>query len=497
MPSCRHLMGPRILLVAMVPALTLLVATWWVFYSSSDDAPFPQPTAVAAPLKAELGRRRVTAAASVSSTSSAVGASTTTVLTTPAMSLPATRQPVATLIVVYPGDVTGSRTPTCGDRCARIAAARATWASADVLDATRTAVLFAPDPFDLARDHGVPQEAWGHHEIVALASVIQRRPATTTTEEIKKQASSTSEKISPIRSPWLGNKTKFDYYRDVLTLARRLYPNVDFLFQVHDHTLVLPQNLRRFTRQVFATRSSSSLSGSPPIAYWGTMLQQQPHTNRSRFLSEPAGTLLTATAWDWLLRRWAVADGLTANQPRCVPPPTSWHSNAPNHAIAECLIDAGHAMLPALELGSGKDLMNVYSVVRTALRDFDDWFVRYKRNLDGGEMSPDGHGGAARRLSAVFGNETAVSRACCATFPISFHYTDADEVRFVYGVIAGAVIADVERNGETRASNGGRSRSVHDIIREWPGHVGGYSRRPTPSDTDAVAYLRYGIALDI
>jgi len=197
---------------------------------------------------------------------------------------------------------------------------------------------------------------------------------------------------------------KFGVLRDVLqSVARKVDP--DFLLIIHDHALVITENLLRFVKE--------ELPHPSEIVMTGSLLKISLDQPRTWFVSEPAGMLISRATLHYLIGQW--------REGKCIPE-LGFFTENPSHALNECFFHAkgGNPWTDSREGPQGYERFNVYGPVRTVHGDRDDWYKKYK-------------------------NLTA--EPCCAVRPITFHYVDYQEGlywdRLLHGLETGPFPAEL------------------------------------------------------
>lgn len=362
----------------------------------------------------------------------------------PAATQPPAQQPrrvVTAIVVVFPGDVVGLE---ANDRLKRLTTIRDTWAAraeawpavADRKPAPssfatlpngegvdlRFKVVYVPAAFAPARDEGLAGVA---------GFQFWQRPL-----------SPGGNSSAPFANRLALQRAVF---ADFLSAPR--YANAEFIVSLHDHSFLIIDNLACFLGSLLRRH------GLGAIGYHGSVLAMDAGNRLKDFISDATGSVLTRAAAAHVEAEWSAG--------RCGPA-EAWMAEMACHVVAMCLHSTGHplqsALGPPVDPASGgapadekprpAELFNVYTVVRTAKRMLDKWFIGYK--------------GGADRIPH-----------CCARMPVAFHYTEYPEQKFLFDAL-------MKAEPPTAAW----------LAANWPKNIGGYSSRPVDVDDVSLRFFR-------
>lgn len=166
----------------------------------------------------------------------------------------------------------------------------------------------------------------------------------------------------------------------------------------------------------------------------------------NNFLSGGAGFVLSARLVQTLIKRLWPA--------HCEPAfRDEFSRRSEDVTLASCFSryqrDPSVELIDALDSGDTQ-LFNVYDPVRSIRNDYDDWYEKYKANL-----------------------EVKKAPQCCSRSFVTFHYVEAPLQAFLHSCVESKSVASVLGNS----------------LENWPRHVGGYAKRPKQQDKNALVAL--------
>ncbi len=332
-------------------------------------------------------------------------------------------------VAVFPGDVVGV---DAKDRYHRIRAARDTWANHTKMRLSakfeaRLGTLFVRDYRKPLRDEGLSADTF---------------------VEVPQNSTKTAlETLLAVCEVFLNSISQ-----DERVIQQEGEKVQHYLLLMHDHTFLVPENL--------GCLISKLRQDSADFPYFiGSKLTVRKGEDRSAFVSLPAGNLLSEASVRLFVSQ--------SRSDKCRPP-ADWYRGAPSHLLAECLFDAGVRINTGVDAAESSLIeqlavgFSVYGPVREMNRAFDEWYVQYK-------------------LAA-----TPVAVPCCARAPVTYHYTDHREVRYLHRVLYDT--SGWFRQGE-RPSAIGIDRAVH-VAEQWPKRAEPYALFPEKREKDpAVRFL--------